>query len=95
MSVFLRKLEHYKGILFSTTNRIQTFNPAILSRMHLPLRYKPLKNKAREAVWRFFIEQALTTAGDPVYDDKLISDLAEKELNGREVRDIPETRSKL
>ena len=39
VSVFLRELEHFDGILFLTTNRMQTFDPAILSRIHLPLRY--------------------------------------------------------
>ena len=94
MSIFLRELEHYEGILFLTTNHIQMFDPAILSRIHLPVRFDPLKKEAREAVWRFFITQAMTTAGDPVYDDKLISTLAQKELNGREVRGIPAVASR-
>ncbi len=43
VSVFLRQLEHYDGILFLTTNLLRKFDPAILSRVHLPLRYGPLK----------------------------------------------------
>lgn len=85
ISVFLRELEHFDGILFLTTNRMQTFDPAILSRIHLPLRYDPLKKEAREAIWRCFIEQAQTTAGPAIYDDHVIRDLAGKKLNGREV----------
>lgn len=61
--VFLRELEHYEGILFLTTNRMHTFDPAILSRIHLPLRYNPLKQEARQAVWCYFIRQAVTKAG--------------------------------
>ncbi|KAK9414655.1 putative AAA+ ATPase domain-containing protein [Seiridium unicorne] len=43
VSVFSRELERYEGILFLTTNRMQTFNAAILSRIHLALKYEPLK----------------------------------------------------
>ena len=89
VSVFLRELEHYEGILFLTTNRMQTFDPAILSRIHLPLRYDPLKQEAREAIWRCFVERAGTTAGSPLYTDEVIETLAKKKLNGREVSDNP------
>jgi SpoVK/Ycf46/Vps4 family AAA+-type ATPase len=94
VSVFLRELEHFDGILFLTTNRMQAFDPAILSRIHLPLRYEPLKKEARGEVWRFFMQQATTTAGHAVYDDHVIEDLAMKDLNGREVRDISLVASK-
>lgn len=93
VSVFLRELEHYDGILFLTTNRMQTFDPAILSRIHLPLKYEPLKKEAREAVWRFFIGQAGTEAGPAVCNDNIIKALAEKKLNGREVRSKSATAS--
>ena len=95
VSVFLRELEHYEGILFLTTNRMNTFDSAILSRIHLPLKYEPLKKEAREGVWHFFIKQARTTAGHAAYDDNVISDLAEKKLNGREVRSKPVTASRI
>ncbi|KID82559.1 AAA family ATPase, partial [Metarhizium majus ARSEF 297] len=86
VSVFLRELEHYEGILFLTTNRMKTFDPAILSRIRLPLRYNPLKRAARRAVWRYFINQAVTNAGPPLYSDEVVDKLAEEGLNGREIR---------
>lgn len=86
VSVFLRELEHYEGIMFLTTNRIQSFDPAILSRIHLPLRYGPLNREARKEVWRCFIEQATTKAGPAAFTENVIAKLAEKTLNGREVR---------
>ncbi|KAK3370958.1 P-loop containing nucleoside triphosphate hydrolase protein [Lasiosphaeria ovina] len=52
VSVFLRELEYYDGILFLTTNRLQAFNEAVLSRVHLASRYEPLKLEARVAVWK-------------------------------------------
>ncbi|KAI8956826.1 hypothetical protein F5Y11DRAFT_364727 [Daldinia sp. FL1419] len=63
VSVFLRELERYEGILFFTTNRMQMFDAAILSRIHLALRYEPLKKDARKAIWRLFLLRAKTKAG--------------------------------
>lgn len=86
VSVFLRELEHYEGILFLTTNRMNTFDSAIFSRIHLPLKYKPRTKEARKQVWLFFVKQAITRAGPAAYDDGVIESLAAKTLNGREVR---------
>jgi SpoVK/Ycf46/Vps4 family AAA+-type ATPase len=86
VSVFLRELEHYEGIMFLTTNRLQSFDPAILSRIHLPLRYGPLDLEARKAIWRCFITQARTKTGPAACTEKVITTLAERKLNGREMR---------
>lgn len=48
--VFLRALEYYSGILFLTTNRVQSFDPAALDRMMLLIRYEPLSNKVRRRI---------------------------------------------
>jgi hypothetical protein len=37
VSVFLRMLEYYKGLLFLTTNRVGTFDEAFKSRVHISL----------------------------------------------------------
>jgi SpoVK/Ycf46/Vps4 family AAA+-type ATPase len=37
VSVFLRMLEYYKGLLFLTTNRVGTFDEAFTSRVHISL----------------------------------------------------------
>ncbi|KAF2646935.1 P-loop containing nucleoside triphosphate hydrolase protein, partial [Massarina eburnea CBS 473.64] len=42
VSVFLRSLEYYSGILFLTTNRPGALDEAIKSRVHLSLYYPPL-----------------------------------------------------
>ncbi|KAH0443900.1 hypothetical protein CcaCcLH18_00726 [Colletotrichum camelliae] len=42
VSVFLRVLEHYGGILFLTTNRVGTLDEAFKSRIHISLYYEPL-----------------------------------------------------
>jgi hypothetical protein len=46
VSVFLRKLEYYQGIMLLTTNRVRDFDDAIQSRIHLALRYGPLVDES-------------------------------------------------
>ncbi|KAI0402854.1 hypothetical protein F4802DRAFT_617286 [Xylaria palmicola] len=43
VSVFLRVLEYYSGILFLTTNRVGTIDEAFKSRIHLSLYYERLR----------------------------------------------------
>ncbi|GAB1737338.1 hypothetical protein NU219Hw_g1262t1 [Hortaea werneckii] len=58
VSIFLRLLEYFQGILFLTTNRVDTFDEAFQSRIHLPLRYGDLSAKAKRRVWGMFLEMA-------------------------------------
>lgn len=44
VSVFLRVLEYYNGLLFLTTNRVGTIDEAFKSRIHLSLYYVSLTN---------------------------------------------------
>lgn len=57
VSIFLRVLEYYEGIMFLTTNRVQTFDAAFQSRIHISLEYKELDSKSRRAVWENFLTQ--------------------------------------
>ena len=88
MSVFLRQLEQYDGILFLTTNRLQAFDEAILSRIHASLKYDELKADARKAVWQFFVGRA-ATHGNQACSEHLLDELADKKMNSREVREVP------
>lgn len=51
VSVFLRTLEYYSGILFLTTNRIGIIDPAFKSRIHLSLYYPKLNWPKTKAIW--------------------------------------------
>ncbi|KAJ9130684.1 AAA family ATPase [Pleurostoma richardsiae] len=86
VSVFLRELEYFDGVLFLTTNRVKSFDPAILSRIQLSLKYGPLGQDARRAVLLFFLAQAKTTKGPHACRKSAIDDLAKEELNGRDIR---------
>lgn len=47
VGVFLRKLEYHQGVLFLTTNRVKSFDPAFNSRINVALRYDDLDKDAR------------------------------------------------
>ncbi|KAI1075125.1 hypothetical protein F5B20DRAFT_560864 [Whalleya microplaca] len=50
VSVFLRVMEYYSGILFITTNRLGDFDEAFASRIHMSLYYPPLDLDSTTAV---------------------------------------------
>ena len=50
VSVFLRTIEYYQGIMLLTINRVTEFDPAALSRIHLKVKYDDLKSKAKSEV---------------------------------------------
>jgi hypothetical protein len=43
----LKSLDAFEGLLFLTTNRVTTFDPAALSRVTLAIRYPALDDKVR------------------------------------------------
>ncbi|KFY02063.1 hypothetical protein V490_00656, partial [Pseudogymnoascus sp. VKM F-3557] len=84
VSVFLRKLEYYQGIMLLTTNRVKDFDEAVQSRIHVGLKYGPLGVDTRKEIWRSFLETAKTEKGDAVYSDMQLNSLARHSLNGRQ-----------
>lgn len=85
VSVFLRELEYYQGIMFLTTNRVKQIDDAIASRVHIPLRYKSLSLDDRRGIWKGFLEKAVTKEGGASCSRKDLERLAEKDINGRQV----------
>lgn len=57
VSIFLRVLEYYEGIMFLTTNRVQTFDAAFQSRIHISIDYPELSIESRRTVWENFLKQ--------------------------------------
>jgi SpoVK/Ycf46/Vps4 family AAA+-type ATPase len=93
VSVFLRVLEYYEGILILTSNRIGTFDEAFKSRVHLTLHYPPLKQSGRRQIWNNFINR-LQDSGIEARLDELrdkVDRLSLNELNGREIRNAIKT----
>jgi AAA+ superfamily predicted ATPase len=85
VSVFLRVLEYYAGILFLTTNRVTTFDDAFKSRIHIPIRYTDLSVASRMQIWRNFI--GLVPGGVDI-DERGLEELAEHDLNGRQIKNV-------
>lgn len=84
VSVFLRMMEYFHGILILTTNRVEIFDEAILSGIHLKLRYGRLDKDARMTVWKIFFKKMNTRSGAPDISQPELEKL-DKELNGRQV----------
>jgi hypothetical protein len=87
VSIFLRLLEYFQGILFLTTNRVETFDDAFQSRIHIALRYGDLTTKAKRSVWKMFLEKVKSIDGveTETFTDKDLDILARHNLNGRQV----------
>ncbi|KAH6697284.1 AAA family ATPase [Plectosphaerella plurivora] len=92
VSVFLRILEYYHGILILTSNRVATFDEAFKSRVQLALHYRPLESWQRRKIWRNFIERLrrLESRGEVSINFDDINDhmeeLVNSSMNGRQIR---------
>ena len=104
VSVFLRVLGYYDGILTLTSNRVGTFDEAFKSRIQLALHYDSLSETQRKQIWINFIgrlesfENADDDACTGVDTSSLwshISELARHDLNGREIRNAVTTARQL
>jgi SpoVK/Ycf46/Vps4 family AAA+-type ATPase len=111
VSIFLRVLEYYEGILILTSNRVGTFDEAFKSRIQLSLHYENLDRSQRQKIWTNFLnrlKEMSTKAlqsdpekkSDPIdidFDDVgcYISELADIEMNGRQIRNAITTARQL
>ncbi|KAG7053113.1 AAA family ATPase [Colletotrichum scovillei] len=89
VSVFLRLLEYYEGILILTSNRVGTFDEAFKSRIQVAIHYDNLTKMSRKAIWQNFFdmieESAEEDANMPELERRL-DQLASEEMNGRQIR---------
>ncbi|KAK1710313.1 uncharacterized protein BDZ83DRAFT_640589 [Colletotrichum acutatum] len=93
VSIFLRQLEYFQGILFLTTNRVETFDDAFQSRIHIALRYDSLTQKAKKAIFKIFVERVRVLEKvdlKPFTEDDYES-LAKHDLNGRQIKNTVRT----
>lgn len=98
VSVFLRILEYYQGILILTSNRVGTFDEAFKSRIQLALHYENLTKAHRQKVWRNFLIRVRGLGESQIDFDDIndhIEELATPELNGREIRNVVTTARQL
>ena len=98
VSIFLRALEYYRGLLIITTNRVQSFDGAFLSRIHVALHYRNLANEDRERIWTNNFDRldrdsagrirVSVAAREFVWSSREVRSL---QWNGREIRNAMQT----
>ncbi|EIW53171.1 P-loop containing nucleoside triphosphate hydrolase protein [Trametes versicolor FP-101664 SS1] len=93
VAVFLRHVEYYHGILFMTTNRVKAFDEAFLSRIHVALHFHDLTRDARKQVWAAFLSKVGVAPAQ--FGEALLDKLAEREVNGRQIKNAVRTASSL
>lgn len=86
--VFLRLMEYYQGVMFLTTNRIDTLSPAFESRIDLTIHYPDLDFESRLRIWRTFIKPG-SDDNSITMDD--VEDLAKIAMNGRQIKNVIKT----
>lgn len=100
VSVFLRHIEYYDGLLFLTTNRPGQIDEAFQSRIHITLGLPELDFVRQKQVWLIFIrslrfgnsDKATTKAKQLVLLDFVHKELEERlkkadyQMNGRQIR---------
>ncbi|KAK4185103.1 hypothetical protein QBC35DRAFT_454583 [Podospora australis] len=103
VSVFLRVLEYYSGILFLTTNRIGDFDEAFGSRIHISLHYPQLDLASTVKVFelnlRLIRERFARKQREISIDEKAILEFAvnywteheDMRWNGRQIRNACQT----
>jgi SpoVK/Ycf46/Vps4 family AAA+-type ATPase len=88
--VFLKELEYFGGIVFLTTNRVETFDQAMKSRTHLSLTYSPPEIETRRRIWLQCL-RAISKDDSGIDHDKSIEHLVTAKLNGREIANAVNT----
>ncbi|KAK2017755.1 P-loop containing nucleoside triphosphate hydrolase protein [Colletotrichum eremochloae] len=105
VSVFLRLLEYYQGVMFLTTNRADSFDPAFESRIHLTIQYPHLDAESRLHIWKTFVKPLPSSEAEPSTSGNVdlngpskshITDLdlerfAQEKLNGRQIKNVIKT----
>lgn len=86
VSVFLRRLEYFQGIVILTTNRQRDIDEAFKSRIHFKFHYPPLDQSGRREIWKNFIISLPEEINSADIDDANLQRLAERPMNGREIK---------
>lgn len=90
VSVLLRVLEYYEGIIIMTTNRIRAIDVAVISRIHLAVRYDDLSVEQTHAIFKYYLDQLEPSLIDDREEiDEFIYDHGENyPFNGRQIRNV-------
>ncbi|KAI8961404.1 P-loop containing nucleoside triphosphate hydrolase protein [Daldinia sp. FL1419] len=90
VAVFLRELEYFGGVVFLTTNRVDSFDVAMKSRIHLSLSYTPPEIDVRRRIWSHCLKTVPADAKD-INIESAVAFLVTTKLNGREIANVVNT----
>ena len=94
-AAFCRTLKYFHGILFLTTNRIHSFDPALASCIDLAIHYRPLTPRGRRELLLTFLEQTSAESATTLRQQGVLDKLAEEQLNGRQIKNLVRTATAL
>lgn len=91
IKVFIDALEYFSGILILTTNRVGSFDDAVMSRIHLSLYYPSLDRDGTLQIWESMLGRLGDTGIEVDYDEILefVKGMHEDQhaiWNGRKIR---------
>ena len=89
VSVFLKVLEYYEGILFLTTNRIKTFDIAVQSRVNLGVHFTDMGERQQQRLLTTFLN--MIDERQIKNKEKILEWIREDfrdKFNGREIRNM-------
>ena len=89
-AVFLKHLEYFSGIVFLTSNRVNVFDAAMKSRIHLAIEYSPPELEMRRKIWT----QCLKAVPDDEHEldvEEVTDYFIRDKLNGREISNAVNT----
>ncbi|GLB08332.1 hypothetical protein AtubIFM57258_004220 [Aspergillus tubingensis] len=81
---FLPLLEYFEGILFLASNRVETIDPTLESRIDVAIHYPELDSESRRHIWT----RLLGKSDRKAFSESEIFNLEDCDLNGREIRNV-------
>jgi SpoVK/Ycf46/Vps4 family AAA+-type ATPase len=87
-------LEYYEGILFLTSNRVESFDLAFKSRIHVALSYPELTLPVRHQLWKDFLLRIPEDKRNLDLERDLLT-LEKEEINGRQIKNACKTAAAL
>ncbi|KKZ65013.1 hypothetical protein EMCG_09093 [[Emmonsia] crescens] len=102
VSVFLRVLEYYSGVIILTTNRVGEFDEAFRSRIHMSLYYPKLDEISTKEIWEKNLQHIKKSGHDIEIEEDKIRRFANKHWlenkykpsrrwNGRQIKNAFQT----
>ena len=86
VGVLFRRLKYHSGLCFITSNQaLDTFDPAILSQLHLKVKYKEPSHDQKSVIFEHGLKQLGMTRNVASFKAEEVSSLLENLRNGRDV----------